>query len=67
MRKGPKGGQVAGMAESVAFSDELLWDPQEGFSECQNLKANTQTEKSYKYVYLYVHISIWCMRVCMGA
>lgn len=48
------------MAESPASGDELLWDPQEGFSECQNLKTNTQTEQSYTYAYLRIHIYMVC-------
>ena len=42
------------------FGNELLWDPQEGFSGCQNSEVNIQTEQSYKYMYLCVWVGAIC-------
>ena len=44
--------------------NELLWDPQEGFSGCQNSEVNIQTKQSSKYMYFCVWVGTVC-QVCM--
>lgn len=58
--------RAAGTADSpvLTLGNELLWDPQEGFSGCQNSEVNIQTKQSSKYMYFCVWVGAVC-QVCM--